>query len=98
MMNETDFFYQKKMTIKNCEKFTIINYHDLKIVSIIFMSYQKFSLYAQHIINMIFKSHKIFVYYYIDDIIIFSKTLKNHFKYLNTVFNLFYKLKIILKK
>src|SRR5881394_2297325 len=36
-------------------------------------------------INMIFKSHKFFVCCYIDDIIIFSKTLKNHFKHLNII-------------
>ena len=48
--------------------------------------------------NMIFKSHKFFVCCYIDDIIIFLKTLKNHFKHLNIVFNLFDKLKITLKE
>ena len=48
--------------------------------------------------NMIFKSHKFFVYYYINDIIIFLKILKNHFKHLNIVFNLFDELKITLKE
>ena len=48
--------------------------------------------------NMIFRFHKFFVCCYIDDIIIFLKTLKNHFKHLNTVFNLFDELKITLKK
>src|SRR5205814_8203843 len=48
--------------------------------------------------NMIFKFHKFFICCYINDIVIFSKILKNHFKHLNTVFNLFDKMKIILKE
>src|SRR5436190_14183820 len=86
------------MTVKDHEKFTIINHHDLKIISIALMSYQKSSSYAQHMINMIFKSHKFFTYYYINDIIIFLKILKNHLKHLNIVFNLFDELKITLKE
>ena len=49
-------------------------------------------------INMIFRFHKFFIYYYIDDIIIFLKILKNHFKHLNIVFNLFDELKITFKE
>src|SRR5437667_10596519 len=86
------------MTVKNCKKFTIINYCDFKTVNIIFMNYQESFLYIQHMMNMIFKSHKFFVCCYIDDIVIFLKTLKNHFKHLNTVFSLFDELKITLKK
>src|SRR5947207_5428514 len=86
------------MTVKDCEKFTIISYYDLKTVSIIFMSYQESSSYAQHMMNMIFRFHKFFTHCYINDIVIFSKTLKNHLKHLNTVFNLFDKMRITLKK
>ena len=86
------------MTIKNHEKFIIVSHHDLKIVSVALMSYQEFSSYVQHMINMIFHSHKFFVCCYIDDIIIFSKTLENHLQYLNTIFNLFNKLEITFKK
>src|SRR5436190_22457056 len=86
------------MTVKNHEKFTIISHHDLKIISIALMNYQESSSYAQHMMNMIFKFHKFFTHCYINDIIIFSKTLKNHFKHLNTVFNLFNELRITLKK
>src|SRR5436190_22613132 len=86
------------MTVKNHEKFTIISYHDFKIISIILINYQKFSLYAQHMMNMIFRFHKFFICCYIDDIVIFSKTLKNHFKHLNIVFNLFDELRITFKE
>ena len=48
--------------------------------------------------NIIFKFHKFFAHCYINDIIIFLKTLKNHFKYLNTIFNLFDELRITFKE
>ena len=86
------------MTVKNHEKFTIVNYYDFEIISIIFMSYQKSSLYAQHMMNMIFRFHKFFICCYINDIIIFLKTLKNHLKHLNIVFNLFDKMRITFKE
>src|SRR5436190_17896590 len=86
------------MTVKNHEKFTIISYHNLETVSVILMNYQEFSLYAQHMMNMIFRFHKFFVCCYINDIVIFLKTLKNYLKHLNTVCNLFDELKITFKK
>src|SRR5216117_622986 len=86
------------MIVKNYEKFTIINYCDFKTVNIILINYQEFSLYTQCMINMIFRFYKFFICCYIDDIVIFLKILKNHFKHLNIVFNLFDELKIILKE
>ena len=84
--------------IKDCEKFIIVNHHDLKIVNVVFMNYQEFLSYAQCMMNMILCSHKFFAYCYIDDIIIFSKTLEDHLQHLNTVFSLFNRLEITLKK
>src|SRR5205809_7890420 len=86
------------MTVKDCEKFTIVSHHDLEIISVALMSYQEFSSYAQCMMNMIFKSHKFFIHCYIDDIIIFLKILKNHLKHLNTIFSLFDKMKITFKE
>ena len=45
------------MTVKDCEKFTIVSYCDLKTVSVAFMNYQESSSYAQHMMNMILRSH-----------------------------------------
>src|SRR5437667_401480 len=84
--------------IKDHKKFIIISHHDLKTVSIALMNYQEFLSYAQHMMNMILCSYKFFVCYYIDDIIIFSKTLENHLQHLNMIFSLFNRLEITLKK
>src|SRR5947207_12880966 len=86
------------MIVKDCEKFIIVSHHDLKIISVAFMNYQEFLSYAQHMMNMILHSHKFFVCCYIDDIVIFLKTLENHLQHLNTIFNLFNRLEIILKR
>src|SRR5947207_1232091 len=86
------------MIVKNHEKFTIVSHHDFEIINVIFMNYQEFFLYIQCMMNMIFKFHKFFICCYIDDIVIFLKILKNYFKHLNTVFNLFDELKIIFKE
>src|SRR5436189_5837912 len=86
------------MTVKNHEKFTIISHCDLETVSITLMNYQEFSLYAQHMMNMILRSHKFFAHCYINDIVIFLKILKNHLKHLNIIFNLFDELRITLKE
>src|SRR5947207_11510447 len=62
------------------------------------MSYQESPLYAQCMMNMILRPHKFFVCCYIDDIVIFLKTLKNYLKHLNIIFSLFDKMRITLKE
>src|SRR5438046_553023 len=75
-----------------------MSHHELKTVSIALINYQKFSLYAQHMMNMILQSHKFFTHCYINDIVIFSKILENHLQHLNTMFSLFDKLRITFKE
>src|SRR5436190_14519752 len=84
--------------MKNYKKFTIMSHCELEIVSVVFMNYQKSSLYMQCMMNMILQSHKFFTCCYIDNIIIFLKILQNHLQHLNMMFSLFDKLKIMLKK
>src|SRR5436190_14974726 len=84
--------------IKNHKKFIIVSHYNLKIVSVAFMNYQEFLSYAQHMMNMILCFHKFFVCYYINDIVIFSKTLENHLQHLNMIFSLFNRLEITFKR
>src|SRR6266480_4733367 len=49
-------------------------------------------------IDKILQSYKNFAQSYIDDLIIFSKTLKNHKKHLSIIFSLFNKFEISLNK
>src|SRR5436190_6561458 len=86
------------MMIKNHKKFIIVSHCDLKTASVALMYYQEFLSYAQCMMNMILCSHKFFAHCYIDDIVIFSKTLENHLQHLNMIFNLFNRLEITFKK
>ena len=62
------------------------------------MSYKESSLYSQQMTNKILQSYRDFAQLYIDDLIIFSKTLKNHKKHLSIIFSLFDKFEISLNK
>jgi hypothetical protein len=48
-------------------------------------------------INFVLRPYKIYAQYYINDIVIFSKTFKNHIEHFDKIFNLFDTLNIILK-
>ena len=62
------------------------------------MSYKKSFLYSQQIINKILQSYKDFVQLYINDLIIFSKILKNHKKHFSIIFFLFDRFEISLNE
>src|SRR6266487_4549659 len=62
------------------------------------MGYKESPPYVQHIINSILRPYKPFTRYYIDNIIIFSKTFEEYVKYLDIILKLFDRLEIIIKK
>jgi hypothetical protein len=49
-------------------------------------------------IDSVLRSYKTYARYYINDIIIFSKTFENYIEYFNKIFNLFDTLDITLKR
>ena len=53
------------------------------------MSYKSFLSYVQKQIDKLLRSYKRFVKAYVDNIIIFSRTLEEHMMYLRTIFQLF---------
>lgn len=52
------------------------------------MRFQNLSTYVQRQIDRIFRFSKNFAKAYIDDIVIFSKSLKNHLSHLKKVFDI----------
>ena len=62
------------------------------------MSYKKLSFYSQQMMNKILQSYRDFTQSYIDDLIIFSKTLKNHKKHFSIIFSLFNRFEISLNE
>ena len=98
VMNSKDFFYQWQVTKTDWKKLTIVSHQELETFNIILMSYKESLLYSQQMTNKILQSYKDFAQSYIDDLIIFLKTLKNHKKHLSIIFSLFDKFEISLNK
>lgn len=53
------------------------------------MNFKNTSLYVQHEIDNILRNYNEFCRVYIDDIVIFNRSLKNHFRHLDTIFDFF---------
>src|SRR5438046_7725032 len=62
------------------------------------MSYKDSSSYTQQMMNSILCSYKHFVQVYINNIVIFSKTLEDHMEHLNIIFFLFDSMRISMKE
>ena len=78
IMNENDNFYQFLVRYKNRYKFIIISHREQKQYNVAFMKYKESSSYVQKQTNKIFRPIREFVKVYINDIIVFSKTLSKH--------------------
>ena len=64
------------------------------------MSFKNSSIYVQRKINIILRIYRVFVKIYVDDIVIFNKTLKKHLNYLRKMFRLLnlFNIRLLFKK
>jgi Reverse transcriptase (RNA-dependent DNA polymerase) len=88
-MDGTDFFYQWRVAKKDREKFTIISHRGLETSNVAIMGYKGSPPYVQRMMDLIFRPYKSFARCYVDDIVVFSKTLDEHIEHLNTILGLF---------
>ena len=82
------FFYQWRIHSQNRHKMTIVIHRDQKIFNVAIMRYKNSSVYVQRQIDRILKFCRIFARAYIDDVVIFSKTLNEHLSNLRSIFDL----------
>ena len=82
------FFYQWNVRLKDRHKLTIISHRDQKQFNVAVMRFKEFSTYVQKQIDVILRKHKDYSRVFINDIVIYSKTLKNHIKHLHAIFSL----------
>ena len=82
------FFYQWNVRLKDRHKLTMISHRDQKQFNVAIMRFKEFSTYVQRQIDVILRKHKDYSRVFINDIVVYSKTLKNHIKYLHAIFNL----------
>jgi hypothetical protein len=96
IMNCTTFFHQWRITILDKHKLIVVTYRNVEQWNVDVMNHRNTSAYVQREMNNILRKYS-WVKKYIDDVIVFSKTLKEHLKHLNQLFALFEKLNITLK-
>ena len=89
IVNENDYFYQFLVRYKNRHKLIIISHREQKQYNVVLIKYKKSSLYVQRQTDKILKSIREFVKAYMNDIIVFSKTLSKHLNHLRKMFILF---------
>ena len=92
-----NFFHQFLVSSSDRQKLTVISHRGQKQSNVILMSYKESSLYIQRKMNQILWLYWTFAHCYIDDIMIFFRSFKEHVKHLWMIFDLFTCLIISLK-
>ena len=100
IFNVVSFFYQWLVRIANQHKLTIISHKKQKQFNVVVMNFKNLSIYVQRKINTILRVYRVFVKIYVDDIVVFNKTLIEHFAHFCDVFQLlkFYNIRLFSKK
>ena len=81
------FFYQWRVHSDDRHKFTIMSHREQKTFNVIVMSYRNSSVYVQRQIDRILRFFD-FVRAYVNDIVVFFNTLKNHLTHFRQIFQI----------
>ena len=97
VMNCAKFFHQWFVKLKNRHKLTIISHWENEQWNIIVMKYRNSSAYVQRQIDLMFKFFKKFARAYVNDVVVFFNSLKEHLRHFIQIFQLFEKMNVIIK-
>ncbi len=86
VVNVLEYFYQWTVKFDDRHKLTIISHREQKQFNVCVMRYKNFSSYVQRQTNLMLKNLRDFVRAYMNDIIIFFKTLDDHLLHLRKIF------------
>jgi hypothetical protein len=86
IMNVLEYFYQWIVKLDDRHKLIVIFHREQKQFNVCVMNYKNFSIYVQRQTNLMLKDLRSFVRVYMNDIIVFSKTLNDHLRHLRSVF------------
>ena len=94
------FFHQWLIRVIDKHKLIVISHRNQKQFNVVVMRFKNFSIYVQRKIDAILRVYRVFVKIYVDDIVIFSKTLKKHLIHLRKIFQLLnsYNIRLSFKK
>ncbi len=80
------FFYQWRVKRTHQHWLTVVLHQRQKTFKVTVMRYWNSSVYIQRMIDKILQRQRTYARAYVDDIVIFSNTLKEHLKHLHNVF------------
>ncbi len=83
------WFHQFNVKRSDRSKFTVISHRGQEESSVALMGYKGSPPYVQRQTDKLLRQHREYARAYVDDMIIFSRTLEEHLKHLATVFQLF---------
>jgi hypothetical protein len=86
VMNVSRYFYQWAIKFEDRHKLTIISHKEQEQFNVCVMNYKNSSSYVQRQTNLMLKNLRDFVKAYMNDIIIFSKSLNDHLHHLRQMF------------
>ena len=87
VINCFDFFYQWRVHFSDRHKLTVVTHREQKTFNVAIMRYRNSSFYVQRQINRILRLYN-FAKIYINDIIIYSKSLSEHLEHLRKIFEI----------
>ena len=85
-----EWFHQFNVRKTNKQKFIVISHKNQKQFNVTFMKFKNSSFYVQWQIDQLLRFYRQFFRIFMNDIMIFSRTLKKHLFYLQQIFELFH--------
>ena len=83
------FFYQWRVHWKDRHKLTVVSHRGQETFNVAVMGYKNSPAYVQRQIDRLLRRFRAFARAYVDDVVIYSKTLEEHVHHLREVFSLF---------
>lgn len=91
------FFYQWPVDPKDRHKLTVISHRGQESFNVTVMGYKNSPALVQRHVDRILKEHQGYAKAYIDDIVVFSRTLEEHLSHLEAIFSTFRNRRISVK-
>ena len=88
------FFYQWRVHPDDRHKLTVVTHRGQESFNVAVMGYKNSPAYVQRQIDRLLRALRSFARAYVDDVVVFSKTLEEHVDHLRQVFALFSKYRI----
>ena len=96
IVNCISFFYQWRVHSNDRHRLIVITHKEQKTFNVVVMSYRNSFVYVQKQIDRILRSCRHFARVYIDDIVIFFKSLEKHISHLKCIFKFMTKNNILI--